>query len=72
MTEIKTISLTINGMDVTLPAGTTLLAFLESKDLPIPAIVVEYNKEILPKGEYDGIDLAEGDSLEIIQMIGGG
>ena len=72
MTDPETISLSINGMDTVLPSGTTLLSFLESKNLPIPAIVVEYNKEILPKGQYDGISLADGDSLEIIQVIGGG
>ncbi|MCX6645516.1 MAG: sulfur carrier protein ThiS [bacterium] len=72
MSDPETISLTINGLGTKLPTGTTLLGFLESKKLPIPAIVVEYNKEILPKGQYDGITLADGDNLEIIQVIGGG
>jgi thiamine biosynthesis protein ThiS len=72
MTDPESIFLTINGLGIKLPAGTTLIGFLESKKLPIPAIVVEYNREVLPKGQYDGITLADGDNIEIIQVIGGG
>jgi thiamine biosynthesis protein ThiS len=72
MANPETISLIINGQVIILPSGTTLLSFLEGKNLPIPAIVVEHNKKVLPKGRYEGIVLAEGDSLEIIQIIGGG
>ena len=72
MRDGDTIALSINGKDEKLPAGTTLLDFLEQKGLPIPAIVVEYNKDVLPKGKYDGIVLRDGDNLEIIQVIGGG
>ena len=59
-------------MDVTVPEGTSLVAFLESKNMPVGAVVIEFNKEVLPKGEYDGIKLNEGDTLEILQVIGGG
>ncbi len=59
-------------MDVTLPEGTSLLDFLEKKNTPKGAVVIEYNKEVLPRGEYDGIILSEGDVLEILQVIGGG
>ena len=72
MNEPDTITCLINGQEQTLSRGTTLLEFLETKDVPIKAIVVELNKEVLPKGQYEGIVLDDGDTLEIIQIIGGG
>ena len=35
-------------------------------------VAVELNREILPKGEYPGTTLKEGDSLEIVHFVGGG
>jgi len=72
MAEARAIVCHINGQDQTLREGTTLLGFLESKDVPIQAIVVEHNGKVLPKGRYEGIVLSDGDTLEIIQIIGGG
>ncbi len=72
MANNDTITCRINGKDEILPHGTTLLGFLETKKVPVKAIVVEYNKSVLPKGQYDGITLNDGDMLEIVQIIGGG
>jgi len=72
MSETVEITCKINGQDEKLPAGTSLIGFLELKTVKPGAVVVEHNGEILPKGEYDGINLADGDTLEIVQVIGGG
>ena len=72
MTENDKITCQINGQEYTLPKGTTLLDFLAEKKAPVPAVVVEYNKEVLLKGEYEGIVLQDGDTLEVVQIIGGG
>ena len=72
MNDSGTIICNINGRDVVLTAGTTLVDFLNTRNVPLAGIVVEYNREVLPKGNYDGIILKEGDMLEIIQIIGGG
>jgi sulfur carrier protein len=70
--DTVTITCTINGLEQKLPEGTSLADFLKSKGVPHRAVVVEVNKNILPKGDYEEIVLAHGDTVEIIQIIGGG
>ena len=72
MDDKQTITCHINGREYTLPTGTTLLDFLAEKNAPVPAVVVEYNKEVLLKGEYERVVLQDGDVLEVVQIIGGG
>ncbi len=35
-------------------------------------VAVELNMEIVPKSEYDGTVLKDGDSVEIVRFVGGG
>jgi sulfur carrier protein len=35
-------------------------------------IAVELNREVVPKAEYAGVTLREGDELELINFVGGG
>jgi thiamine biosynthesis protein ThiS len=72
MTDKPEITCRINGKDETLPDGTTLIDFLAMKNVPAKAVVIEYNRNVLPRGKYDGISLCHGDTLEIVQVIGGG
>ncbi len=72
MTDTDSIVCRINGQDIALPRGTSLLGFLAMKNVPKDAVVIEHNKSVLPKGKYEGIVLSEGDALEIVQLIGGG
>jgi len=67
-----TITCRINGRDEVLPKGTSLVGFLESKGIPVGAVVVELNKNVLKRGMYEGVTLSDGDMLEIVQVIGGG
>ncbi len=50
----------------------TLGAFLALRGLNAKMVVVERNGEIVPRGQYDEIPLANGDVLEIVQMMAGG
>jgi sulfur carrier protein len=70
--EPETITCVINGIEQVLPEGSTLAAFLDKKGIPHGAVVVEKNREILPKGGYEAVLIANGDTIEIIQIIGGG
>jgi len=72
MSNNHEITCRINGRDEVLPDGTTLLEYLEMKKTPAKAVVIEFNRRVLPRGRYDGITLSDGDSLEIVQVIGGG
>ncbi|HEX9745329.1 MAG TPA: sulfur carrier protein ThiS [bacterium] len=72
MSEITKIRCTVNGESVEIPSGFQLTDFLESRKIPVAAVVIEHNKNVLPKGKYDNIPLSDGDNLEIVQIIGGG
>lgn len=49
----------------------TIASLLLAKELDPKVVVVELNGKIIPKTEYDQA-LQEGDSLELVQFVGGG
>lgn len=66
------ITVQLNGAAVSCPAETTLGGLLDSRGVERRMVAVEYNGEIIPRYEYDGVTLADGDQLEVVQMVGGG
>jgi thiamine biosynthesis protein ThiS len=66
------ISLTINGRDVQLASAMTIAQLLETKNLHAKIVVVEHNREIVPRERYGAVLLGAGDELEIVQMMAGG
>lgn len=64
--------LTINGEARSFEAPLTIAALLDKLDLKQDRVAVEYNRKLLPRPEWAAISLEEGDSLEIVQFIGGG
>ncbi|HEY6138541.1 MAG TPA: sulfur carrier protein ThiS [Thermoanaerobaculia bacterium] len=66
------ISLTINGRDVRLENAMTIAQLLASKNLHAKIVVVEHNRQIVPRERYDAVLLGAGDELEIVQMMAGG
>jgi thiazole synthase/sulfur carrier protein len=70
--EQQTIAVTLNGATVSTNPNTSLGAFLDAKGIVRQMIAVEYNGEILSRYDYDTTILSDGDTLEIVQMVGGG
>jgi thiamine biosynthesis protein ThiS len=66
------ISLTINGRDVQLANPMTIRELLASKHLHEKIVVVEHNREIVPRERYDDVVVGADDDLEIVQMMAGG
>lgn len=64
--------LTINGEPRTIDDGLTLVAYLEQLNLKPQMIVAELGGEIVPRADYGATLLAEGDTLELVQMMAGG
>lgn len=62
----------VNGEERSLPAGSTAGDLLERLELEPGAVVVERNREILPRDEVAEVELREGDRLEIVRFVGGG
>ncbi len=62
----------INGKEVKVKQGTTILGILGKERLSPAKVVVEYNKEIVPGDRFGDIYLADKDSIEILSFVGGG
>ncbi|MFQ5764218.1 MAG: sulfur carrier protein ThiS [Rhodospirillales bacterium] len=64
--------LTINGEQRNFDAPLTVEQLLGEIGLDPRKVAVERNLEIVPKSQYRGIALDDGDRLEIVHFIGGG
>jgi len=62
----------LNGETRKLPAGATVTDLLSLMKIDRRRIAVEVNREIVPRQDYEGRALADGDALEIVHFVGGG
>ena len=62
---------TINGEKLPLD-GANLLDWLTAHGYDPRRIAVERNEEIVPKANYAGTVLKDGDVVEIVNFVGGG
>jgi thiamine biosynthesis protein ThiS len=63
--------ITINGQTRT-DIPTTVAELLDILKLDADRVAVEHNREILPREKFARQPLADGDTLEIVQFVGGG
>jgi thiamine biosynthesis protein ThiS len=63
---------TINGEGRELPGDMTVAAVLERFGVDAARAVVELNREIVPRENYDATPVADGDVLELVEVVGGG
>ena len=68
----KQISITLNGADMRVDSGLTLGQLVDSRGLERRMIAVEYNGEIISRLDYDETMIQDGDTLEVVHMVGGG
>ena len=64
--------LKVNGEARELTQGTTVSRLLESLQVTPGRVVVELNLTILKRAQHDATVLADGDQVEIVQLVGGG
>jgi thiamine biosynthesis protein ThiS len=72
MTEITTIDVRVNGEPRVVPAGTTVLALVESLALDPSRLAIELDLAILKRELWPSTMLRDGARLEIVQFVGGG
>lgn len=61
----------INGIEIE-ASGQTISEYLSSTEYNPKRIAIERNGEIVIKAMYGEIVLQDGDSLEIVNFVGGG
>ena len=73
-TDSKTSSILIkvNGEDKSIPQNISILKLIESLKINKDRVVIELNKNILKKEQFDSTLLSENDELEIVTFVGGG
>ena len=63
---------TINGESREVKTSISVSELLVEMNTPAIGIAVEVNREIIPRSKHASSELKEGDSVEIVKMVGGG
>jgi thiamine biosynthesis protein ThiS len=65
--------ITLNGIrKELLSSSLTVTDLLKELRVDVSQIAVEKNLEIIPRSRYDKVVIAEGDSVELVEFVGGG
>lgn len=64
--------LLVNGKPENLPDDAAVADLLRSLNLERTPCAVEVNRELIPKRRHDTRRLADGDTVEIVTLVGGG
>ena len=62
----------MNGEKVCLEKSLPLAAYLAARSFDCRMVAVERNGQIVPKADYEKVELQEEDVLEIVRFVGGG
>ena len=71
MTSAQT-KIVYNGEPLEIPAGSTIAAVLSHQSVRTELVAVELNLEIVPRHMHGSTVLSEGDSVEVVTLVGGG
>lgn len=62
----------LNGEEYSLPDQVSILGLITHLELEPKKVAVERNLEIVPKSCHSETMLQDGDSIEIVEFVGGG
>lgn len=62
----------INGQNVSAAAGITLAQLLAQQGFDTARVAVELNGRIICRSDFDAVQLADDDTVEVVQFVGGG
>ncbi len=71
-TDTAQFTVTLNGEAREVPSGLSVEGLLLHLGLHPRLVVVEHNGEILRREGYEGVEVREGDRLELVHFVGGG
>jgi thiamine biosynthesis protein ThiS len=64
--------ITINGDKREFDESLTIAALLETLGLADQMVLVEQNREVIPRDKMEDIQVCNGDTIEILRLAGGG
>lgn len=62
----------LNGEEYTIEGDAGLPALLERLKMRRGRVAVEINQAVIPRAQYDAVRLKPGDTVEVINFVGGG
>jgi thiamine biosynthesis protein ThiS len=65
-------NITLNGEKRAVPDGLTVAGLLQHLGIQTERVAVEINLDIVRKATYTERSVNEGDSVEVVQFMGGG
>ena len=65
-------NITLNGDAFELDEGVKLIDLIAHLDLIGKRFAIEVNEEIIARSEHHSFLISDGDSVEVVQAIGGG
>ena len=67
-------TITVNGREQAFDDGLTIAALMRELDLPAAGrgMAVAVGGEVVPRGEWDGHELGDGDRVEVVTAVQGG
>ena len=65
-------TITLNGDPFDLSGPVTVAQLLASLDIDARRVAVEHNLVVIKRAAFDATLLSEGDSVEIVNFVGGG
>jgi len=71
-TKLNTMRLNLNGTSSEFQEALTVDGLLENLKIEPGRVAVEVNMAIVKKQDYEKVMLKEGDSVEIVNFVGGG
>ena len=65
-------TITLNGDPFPVAGPLTIAALLTQLDLDTRRVAVEHNLVIVKRAVYDSVVINEGDTVEVVNFVGGG
>jgi thiamine biosynthesis protein ThiS len=66
------IAVTVNGKQREIEAEVDLAGLLQALEIDPRTVAVARNGEVVPRDQHANVTVREGDSVEIVRMVGGG
>lgn len=66
------ITVRVNGEDRDAPEDATLLALMQSLGIKPELVAAQHNDRIIERAHLGDVALSDGDTVELIRIVGGG
>lgn len=66
------IAVTVNGKRRQLEGDIDIVGLLQALSIDARTVAVARNGEVVPRDQHANVAVREGDSVEIVRMVGGG